>query len=331
MAEEATINPDGTTTFSENGGSSDESTFTGEGIEPEEILNKVVKGIDPAFYLIFAFFIIVGLWFYSYKKSIKEKEERESFFMDMDGDKFNIQLPAAADEYYVIKEKCEDNGWEPGKVCSIPLFAQPFYWQIQFSWYALIFIKHFFNISRQQPPANAQEAAQGPARILAQALMKRAIADIPIVTHIQKESPGMNKLYAQSMCSVKQWYQAAESLVSTEVDEVRAEADEIEPGWSQVVWRQAMQYHNMLKNKQEMEVKQRAAAVEKAKLLEQEKLKPKLTPEEEKTLKEEAAEKAAQELLKMENDEQDKGNKKSKSASMSGMKKGFLSEKKTKK
>jgi len=66
--------------------------------------------------------------------------------------------------------------------------------------------------------------------------MKRAIADIPIVTHIQKESPGMNKLYAQSMCSVKQWktYQAAESLVSTEVDEVRAEADEIEPGWSQV-------------------------------------------------------------------------------------------------
>jgi len=298
MAEEATINPDGTTTFSESGGSSDESTFTGEGIEPEEILNKVVKGIDPAFYLIFAFFIIVGLWFYSYKKSIKEKEERESFFMDMDGDKFNIQLPAAADEYYVIKEKCEDNGWEPGK-----------------------------------PPANAQEAAQGPARILAQALMKRAIADIPIVTHIQKESPGMNKLYAQSMCSVKQWktYQAAESLVSTEVDEVRAEADEIEPGWSQVVWRQAMQYHNMLKNKQEMEVKQRAAAVEKAKLLEQEKLKPKLTPEEEKTLKEEAAEKAAQELLKMENDEQDKGNKKSKSASMSGMKKGFLSEKKTKK
>jgi hypothetical protein len=38
------------------------------------------------------------------------------------------------------------------------------------------------------------------------------------------------------MCSVNQWraYQVAESLVSTEVDEVRAEADEIEPGWSQV-------------------------------------------------------------------------------------------------
>lgn len=46
----------------------------------------------------------------------------------------------------------------------------------------------------------------------------------------------MNKLYSQSMCSVKQWraYQAAEAMVSAEVDEVRAEADEIEPGWSQV-------------------------------------------------------------------------------------------------
>jgi hypothetical protein len=74
---------------------------------------------------------------------------------------------------------------------------------------------------------------------MAQALMKRSIADIPLVTHIQKESAGMNKLYSQSMCSVKQWraYQAAEAMVSAEVDEVRAEADEIEPGWSQVSYR----------------------------------------------------------------------------------------------
>lgn len=66
--------------------------------------------------------------------------------------------------------------------------------------------------------------------------MKRCMADIPIVTHVQKEATGMNKLYSQSMCSVKQWraYQAAEAMVSAEVDEVRAEADEIEPGWSQV-------------------------------------------------------------------------------------------------
>ena len=71
---------------------------------------------------------------------------------------------------------------------------------------------------------------------MAQALMKRAMGDIPLVTHIQKESAGMNKLYSQSMCSVSQWrsYQAAEAMVSAEVEEVRVEADEIEPGWSQV-------------------------------------------------------------------------------------------------
>ena len=99
-----------------------------------------------------------------------------------------------------MKEKCIKAGWEPGK-----------------------------------PPADKNNAT-GPHRVMAQALMKRAIGDIPIVTFIQKESPGMNKLYSQSMCSVSQWraYQNAEAMVSTEVDEVRAEADEIEPGWSQV-------------------------------------------------------------------------------------------------
>ena len=112
---------------------------------------------------------------------------------------FNIKLPAEVDEYYSVKEKCMKAGWVPGA------------------------------------PADKSNAS-GPHRVMAQALMKRAIGDIPIVTFIQKESAGMNKLYSQSMCSVSQWraYQNAEALVSTEVDEVRAEADEIEPGWSQV-------------------------------------------------------------------------------------------------
>ena len=113
---------------------------------------------------------------------------------------FNIKLPSEVDEYYAVKEKCINAGWEPGK-----------------------------------PPVDKSNA-NGPHRVMAQALMKRAIGDIPIVTFIQKESAGMNKLYSQSMCSVSQWraYQNAETMVSTEVDEVRAEADEIEPGWSQV-------------------------------------------------------------------------------------------------
>ena len=134
--------------------------------------------------------------------------------------------------------------------------------------------------------------------------MKRCIADIPLVQHIQKESAGMNKLYSQSMCSVKQWktYQAAEQLVSAEVEEVRAEADEIEPGWSQAIWRQAMQYHQMIKNRHEMEQRAREQQMMTQKLKEEEAKKPKLTPEEK-------AEKAAQELLKEEEQEKAKAKK----------------------
>lgn len=103
----------------------------------------------------------------------------------------------------------------------------------------LLYLTAFIHFSLQ-PPASKEAAQNGPHRVIASALMKRAMADIPLVTHIQKESPGMNKLYSQSMCSVSQWrsYQAAEVLISSEVDEVRAEADEIEPGWSQVCYKQ---------------------------------------------------------------------------------------------
>jgi Preprotein translocase subunit Sec66 len=222
-----------------------------------------------------------------------------------------LKLPAEVDEYYKVKEKCEANGWQPG----------------------------------QKPPDNAAAAAaNSPHRMLAQALMKRAMADIPIVQHIQKESNGMNRLYAQSMCSVKQWrsYQAAESLVSAEVDEVRAEADEIEPGWGQMIWRQAMQYHQMLKQRHEQEAKAQEEAAKKQKAANKTvnkkkngdasataataaaapaaAAKPAPTEEELAKEKERAAEKAAEELIKME--EREKESKKAFAGA--GMKKGFL-------
>ena len=234
------------------------------------------------------------------------------------------------DEYYIIKEKCEAAGWKPGE-------------------------------------GNGTAAnANGPSRVMAQALMKRAVADIPIVTQVQKESAGMNKLYSQSMCSVNQWrsYQAAESLVSSEVDEVRAEADEIEPGWSQSIWRQAMQYHQVLKQKHEQELK---AAEEQAKKKKEIELRVQAaqaeqaaaaaglpsptaaasvpaiapstgttatTPKAGVSVEEEAerarlAEKAAEELLKME--EREQASKKAFSSNSKGLKKGFLESKGKKK
>lgn len=191
------------------------------------------------------------------------------------------------DEYYAVKQKCERGGWKPGQQIKDP---------------------------------------NGPHKVLAQALMKRAIADIPIVQHIQKESAGMNKLYAQSMCSVKQWrsYQAAEAMVSAEVEEVQAEADQIEPGWAQMIWRQAMQYHAMLKQKHEAEAKQAEEQAMKRRIIEQRVAEAKANDKE---TQEKAAQKAAEELIKAE--EREKESKKAFSAK-SGMKKGFLESNNTK-
>jgi len=290
------IEPDGSTTFETPMNDTEEGGFAGEETGGEEGAFEQVaeKGLDPAVYFLIAVAVVVVL-FLVYQRRKKQVEEEDDFFSNLDGEKFNLRLPAEVDEYYEIRAKCEKAGWEPGK---------------------------------GPPPGADKSAATGPQRVMAQALMKRAIADIPIVTHIQKESAGMNKLYSQSMCSVKQWrsYQNAEALVSQEVEEVRAEADEIEPGWSQVIWRQAMQYHNMLKQKHEMEAKAAAEAAKKRKEIE-EKVNAERKKIDDAKARELAAEKAAQELIKQEEREKD-----SKGSFKSGgsMKKGFL-EKKSKK
>mmetsp|Transcript_7403 Transcript_7403/g.16837 ORF Transcript_7403/g.16837 Transcript_7403/m.16837 type:complete len:294 (-) Transcript_7403:90-971(-) len=289
--EEATVNPDGSTTFESD---QTNQTFGGgdEEVPPpvnEETIQEAAKGTDPAVYLGLVVLLLVVMYFV-YR--LRSKKEEDDFFSDLDGEKFNLKLPEAVEEYYQIKAKCESAGWKPGE---------------------------------KPPDPNAPQS--GPHRVMAQALMKRCIADIPIVTHIQKESTGMNKLYAQSMCSVKQWraYQSAEAMVSAEVDEVRAEADEIEPGWSQVIWRQAMQYHNMLKQKHEMEAKEAKEAAKKKKQIE-DKVSAEKQKEDDEKARELAAQKAAEELIKAE--EREKASKKAFSGK--GMKKGFLNNNKKK-
>lgn len=170
-----------------------------DGGADEAAAEEIIKGTDPALYLALAVALFFVIFIFLQLRKKRKNADVDDFFSNLDGDKFNLKLPAAVDEYYEVKAKCESEGWEPGQA-----------------------------MEGGQPSTHH--------RMLAQALMKRCIADIPIVSHIQRESAGMNKLYSQSMCSVRQWksYQAAEAMVSAEVEEVRAEADEIEPGWSQV-------------------------------------------------------------------------------------------------
>lgn len=211
---------------------------------------------------------------------------------------FDLKLPSEVEDYYKTRTKVEAMGWKPG----------------------------------QGPPS--QEATQNPAhphRIIASALMKRAMADIPDVMKIQKESAGMSKLYARSMCSVKQWrsYQQAEALISQEIADVKAEADDIEPGWSHSIWQQASQYHAMLKKKHEMELQaaqEKAKAATASKTTASEKSNPKPAPiEDDPKARELAAQRAAEELLREEEAKEKKGGAKS------GLKKGFLDGNKNKK
>ncbi|KAL7521641.1 hypothetical protein ACHAWX_006314 [Stephanocyclus meneghinianus] len=301
--EEATINPDGSTTFQDPDPTATKPDADDGSIPDDmptmddESAEEIVKGIDPAIYLALAVVAFAIIFVVLRMRRKRASADVDDFFSNLDGEKFDIKLPAAVDEYYEVKAKCEADGWVPGT----------------------------------QAPSNPPSQQH---RLLAQALMKRCMADIPIVTHIQRESAGMNKLYSQSMCSVKQWksYQAAEALVSAEVEEVRAEADEVEPGWSQVIWRQAMQYHTMMKQKEEQAKQahqqaqqaqhqaileqQRAAQAERAKI---EKEKAAIQAEKDRIAQ---AEKVAAELLKQEEREQEakKGFK--------GVKKGFLDSKK---
>jgi Preprotein translocase subunit Sec66 len=211
------------------------------------------------------------------------------------------------EDYYKTRSKVESMGWVPG----------------------------------QGPPS--QEALQNPQhphRIIASALMKRAMADIQNVMTIQKESAGMSKLYSRSMCSVRQWksYQMAEQVISQEIADVKAEADDIEPGWSHSIWQQASQYQAMLKKKHEMELQ---AAQEKAKAAKAAETKSASAAgaaaasapsnaskkavkqvEDDPKARELAAQKAAEELLR---EEEAKAKKKGgKAFSGGGVKKGFL-------
>lgn len=201
-------------------------------------------------------------------------------------------MPTEVDAYYKIKEKCLEQGWKPGT----PMPPAP-------------------------TAANPQQLS-GPQRVLAQALMKRAIADIPIVQHIQKEASGMNKLYAQSMCSVQQWksFQNAEAMIAAEIDSVRGEADALDPGWSQYVWKQAMQYHQVLKQKHEQEEKKKQELANQRKIVEANVAAAQAARTKED--QEKIAQQAADELLKAE--ERDKQSKKAFSAKSTTIKKGFL-------
>lgn len=85
-AEEATVNPDGSTTFEgdETFNATEGEEFVGE---EEVFAEKVVKGVDPAIYLGLFVLVLGLLWFFVLRARNKEEDE---FFAELDVEKVSV-------------------------------------------------------------------------------------------------------------------------------------------------------------------------------------------------------------------------------------------------
>ena len=89
MAEETVnVNPDGSTTFDGDAGyGGEESTMPPvmDDAEGGPAMDEVVKGIDPAIYLLLAVAVVAFLYFLYSRKSRSESDDE--FFSNLDGEK----------------------------------------------------------------------------------------------------------------------------------------------------------------------------------------------------------------------------------------------------
>jgi len=106
------------------------------------------------------------------------------------------------------------------------------------------------------------------SKLTAQALMNRALADIPIILRMQREAPGIESAKRANFCPAEVWsgYQRASMMLSEEFESVKQEAEELQKGWGEKIFPSAnaiyMQHMNQMmqaqQQKQEEEKKNQA-------------------------------------------------------------------------
>lgn len=79
-------------------------------------------------------------------------------------------------------------------------------------------------------------------------LMKRALKTIPFVLQLQNEGSSIERLYKKGMLTDNMHFKVKElkSFIDEEFQEVQFEADNLVQGWGQIIWPQAMQFHQMI-------------------------------------------------------------------------------------
>ena len=78
-----------------------------DGGADEAAAEEIIKGTDPALYLALAVAVFFVIFIFLQLRKKRKNADVDDFFSNLDGDKFNLKLPAAVDEYYEVKAKCE--------------------------------------------------------------------------------------------------------------------------------------------------------------------------------------------------------------------------------
>jgi len=101
---------------------------------------------------------------------------------------------------------------------------------------------------------------------LQKALLIRLVACIDKLDQVQRDKPGNWKLWQTKLISERFWETLvdAEKMVSAEIESCICEAEELQPGWREHIFMQAVQ-HWRLKKQQETEKKETKRAVEQVK------------------------------------------------------------------
>lgn len=140
---------------------------------------------------------------------------------------------------------------------------------------------------------------------LKQLLVRRLVGDIDRLDQVQRDKPGNWKLWRGKLVSEQYWGSLcdAERLVSEEIDACLEEAEELEAGWREVVFQQAIQCWRMGKVRDMEKKVQKKAVVQQKKQKEKDEKRREVEArmaEEQKLKQERMAEKAMEQLLREE-------------------------------
>jgi len=140
---------------------------------------------------------------------------------------------------------------------------------------------------------------------LQKALMRRLVSGIERLNQVQKDKPGNWKLWRGKLISERYWgsFCEAEALVDEEISSCLEEAEELEPGWREHIFPNAVQIWRMQKQR-DVEKKVQKKAVEQQKKQKEKEVRKKEVDArlevEEKLRQERLAEKMMEKLLREE-------------------------------